>query len=54
MCSSFCSTNCRWSACRILSLDGLLLAKQAAERKKDMDAIEHIKALIDLKRRAGI
>ena len=40
--------------CRILSLDGLLLAKQVAGRKKDMDAIEHIKALIDLKRRAGI
>lgn len=40
--------------CRILSLDGLLLAKQAAGRKKDIDAIEQIKALIDLKKRAGI
>ena len=40
--------------CKILSLDGLLLAKQAAGRKKDMDSIEELKALLDLKKRAGI
>jgi predicted nucleotidyltransferase len=40
--------------CRILSLEGLLRTKVAAGRKKDLNAIEELKGLIDLKKRTGI
>jgi predicted nucleotidyltransferase len=40
--------------CSILSLEGILRTKIAAGRKKDLNAIEELKGLIDLKKRTGI
>lgn len=39
--------------CRILTIDGLLRAKKAAGRKKDLTAIEELEGLKDLKNRLG-
>jgi predicted nucleotidyltransferase len=40
--------------CRILSLSGLIRAKQAAGRNKDLNAIHELEALRDLKKRTGL
>jgi hypothetical protein len=39
--------------CRILSLDGLIQAKRAAGRKKDMEVLEELEGLRDLKKGLG-
>jgi hypothetical protein len=39
--------------CRILTIDGLIRAKKAAGRKKDLNAIEELEGLKDLKNRLG-
>ena len=39
--------------CRILTIDGLIRAKKAAGRKKDLTAIEELEGLKDLKNRLG-
>ena len=39
--------------CRVLSLDGLYLAKSAAGRDKDIEALKEIKGLKELKERLG-
>jgi hypothetical protein len=39
--------------CRVLSIDGLLRAKIAAGRKKDLEVIEELKALKDLSKKLG-
>jgi hypothetical protein len=41
-------------ACRILSLPGLIRAKRAAGRKRDLEAVEELEGLLDLKKRTGI
>jgi len=40
--------------CRVLSLAGLIRAKQAAGRKRDLEAVVELKSLLDLKRRTGL
>jgi predicted nucleotidyltransferase len=39
--------------CRILTIEGLIRAKKAAGRKKDLTAIEELEGLKDLKTRLG-
>jgi predicted nucleotidyltransferase len=39
--------------CRILSLDGLIRAKRAAGRKKDLEALKELQGLKDLKEKLG-
>jgi hypothetical protein len=39
---------------QVLSLDGLLKAKRAAGRAKDMDAVKNLEVLLDLRKRAGL
>lgn len=39
--------------CMVLSIDGLLKTKRAIARKKDMDGIEELEALRDLRKRLG-
>ena len=39
--------------CQILTIDGLIRAKKAAGRKKDLSAIEELEGLKDLKNRLG-
>lgn len=40
--------------CQILSLDGLIVAKRAAGRQKDLAAVAELEALRELKKKAGI
>ena len=40
--------------CRILSLSGLIRAKRAAGRNQDLNAIQELEALQDLKKRTGL
>ena len=39
---------------RVLSLEGLIRAKLAAGRKKDLQAVEELQGLLDLKKRTGL
>ena len=39
--------------CRVLTLDGLYIAKKAAGREKDIEALKEIKVLKELKERLG-
>jgi hypothetical protein len=39
--------------CRILSIQGLIQSKKTAGRKKDLDAIPELEAMLDLQRRIG-
>ncbi len=39
------------SACRVLSIPALLRTKRASVRNKDMNAIQELQALLDLKER---
>jgi predicted nucleotidyltransferase len=39
---------------RVLSIPGLIAAKRAAGRKKDLEAIIELEGLLDLKRKSGI
>jgi predicted nucleotidyltransferase len=38
---------------RVLSLEGLIKAKRAAARKKDLDVIEELEGLLDIRKRTG-
>ena len=40
--------------CRVLSLPGLIRAKQAAGRKKDLEAVIELKGLLDMKERTKL
>lgn len=40
--------------CRILSLSGLIRAKEAAGRKKDLEALVELKGLLEIKKRAKL
>jgi predicted nucleotidyltransferase len=39
---------------QVLSLEGLIKAKRAAGRSKDLDAIEELEGLLDIRRRTGL